>query len=284
MSSQQGNYKLFAIAAGAILILAGCGPQAQKPMKFCPGSKSLEESLSALSLQSQNIRSLRAGGKGRLKYYADGKSHSESFTIRLFMNPPAEIYLQCDKAFMPKAIILGSNEREFWLLITPKEVSSYQWGRWSDSAGAGNLVIGPKTVLEALGIIMAGNKEEVWTENWSLSNEGFFDVLVKHGDNGAITQKVYIYSCDYRISKIEYFDEYGRLAVVTELGKYKQVCEGFSVPTDIKIVNCAEKDEQDLGSVSLELRSVRTKRFSDELRKNIFSRPKPKGFKNVGKI
>ncbi len=283
MSSQQGNYKLFSIIVGAILVLAGCAPQVQKPMELCPGRKSLDESLSALSLQAQNIQPLKAGGEGYLKYYAEGKSHSESFTVKLFVNPPAGIYLQCDKVFMPKAIVLGANEREFWLLITPKEVSSYQWGRWSDSTGISNLTISPKTLLEALGIIMAGG-EEARTENWSLSNEGFFDVLVKHGDNGMITQKVYIYSCDYRISKIEYFDEYGRLAVVTELSKYKQVREGFSVPTDIKIVNCAEKGEQDLGSISLKLKSVKTARFSERRRKYIFNRPEPKGFKNVGKI
>ena len=66
-------------------------------------------------------------------------------------------------------------------------------------------------------------------QDWSLSNEGAFDVLTRR-DRGAITKKVDIYSCEYQVSKIELFDLTGQVAACAELDSYEEVSEGFSVP------------------------------------------------------
>jgi hypothetical protein len=117
-----------------------------------------------------------------LEYYVEGKTkpQRENLSVKLRVNPPAEIYLQGDKPLVSKAIVVASNEREFWLAIRPK-ISLYCWGLWSEQDSGGGLVINPRTLLEALGIeqIDAG-------QDWSLSNEGAFDVLTKR-ERGVVT-------------------------------------------------------------------------------------------------
>jgi len=115
--------KLIPYVSAAILILAGCESRMRQPTKICPGKDSVADALAALKSQSQNVMPLRANGKCRVEYYVEGKEKKqrENFDVRLWANPPVEIYLQGDKALVPKAIVLGSNEREFWLSISPKQ-------------------------------------------------------------------------------------------------------------------------------------------------------------------
>jgi len=181
--------KLIPYVSAVILILAGCDSQIRQPMDVCPGKKSVTEALAALKSQSQNVVPLRANGQCRLEYYVEGKKKQqrEKFEVKLWANPPVEIYLQGDKALVPKAIVLGSNEREFWLSISPKEISTHWWGYWSEQDLSEGLLINPRTLLESLGI---GELET--QQDWSLSNEGPYDVLAKR-DQGVIIKKTGCY-------------------------------------------------------------------------------------------
>lgn len=198
--------------------------------------------------------------------------------MKLWVNPPDEIYLQGDIAFNPKGLIAGSNEQEFWLAIKPKEINSYWWGQWTEKTSTGKLMLSPKIVLDALGIVEIGSEEK-----WSLSNEGAFDVLIKRNEQAAIVKKIYIYnSRDYLIKKIEYFNANGQAAVIAELGRYKEVLKDFFVPTFIKIINRADGEKED--SVQITLGSIKSMSFSDKQRRRLFIRPQPQGFKNIYKI
>lgn len=261
----------------AMLGLAGCAPKMRKPTKICPGAESVFDSLSSLRSRCESAVGMKANGQCRLRYYTEGKPHKENLSLRLWANPPVEVRLQGDASFVPKAIVLGSNEREFWLSIRPKEVSSYWWGEWAEQDGFHKLPLNPEILLEALGIVEIGGEE-----NWSLSNEGAFDVLTKRNDEGVIIRRMYIHSCTYLAWRFEYFDTEGEVVAAAELYKYKKVSEGFSVPTVIKIVKRAEGDKQD--SVRIILRSVRPMAFTEEKRKVIFRRPPIRGFKHVLRI
>lgn len=278
MDYQQYNHRLFVGFAAAILILAGCAPQIQKPAQVCPGKKSAAESLSLLRLRLENTSPLKANGQLRLQYYADEKKHKENFPVKLWGNPPTEIYLQGDVAFDPKGIVLGSNENEFWMAIKLKEISSYWWGRWPEESCPQKLMISPGLVLEALGIVEVGDEE-----NWSLSNEGASDVLTKQ-QGSTRTRKIYINNCDYLVRRIEYFDDDSRAVAVTELDKYKEISKDFFVPSVIKIVNLSEDGGEDLVSVTLNLKSIKPANFNDKQCDRLFTRPQPQGFKHIYKI
>jgi len=140
------------------------------------------------------------------------------------------------------------------------------------------VMISPKTIVEALGIAAVDNDE-----NWSLSNEGVFDVLTKR-DGGTETQKIYIYNCDYRIRRIEYFGVDGQAATVTELDRYKEVSKEFFVPTIIKIVNRAEETIEESVSITLWLRSVKSMNFTEKAQRRLFTRPAPHRFKRIFRI
>lgn len=261
----------------AILLLAGCTSEMQKPMPICPGKASVAEALAALQSQSQNVAPLRAKGQCLLQYYADKKKHKENLTVQVRVNPPFEIYLQGDKALVPKAIILGANELEFWLSIRPK-VSTHWWGLWSEQDNSEAFLINPKTLLEALGI-----GEVDAEQDWSLSNEGPFDILTKR-EQGKIVKKIYIYSCEYRVRRIEFFDSNGQVAARAELDKYTEVSEGFLVPALIKVTTYAPHDAEDSLGITLNLRSIKPAEITEALRSHLFGHPQPQGFKQVYKV
>jgi len=265
--------------AAAILILTGCTPEIQKPTRICPGKETAIEALSALRPHSQNTVPLKANGRCLLEYYAEGKKHKENFPVKLWVNPPAEIYLQGDVAFDPKGIVLGSNENEFWLAIRLKEISSYWWGRWEQINYLDELMISPKLVLEGLGIIAVGSDGN-GDESWSLSKKEFFDVLTKRDDKVGVIKKIYIYNCNYLIRKIEYLDVNRQAQIMVELDKYEQISEKFSVPRIIKITRRGES-VRDLDSVTVRLTSVKPASFSAKQRNLLFTRPEMKGFKHV---
>ena len=280
MNYQRHNLCLYFCFAAAILILVGCAPEVRKPLEICPGKDSVAEAVSALESHWQNMVPLKANGQCLLEYYIEGerKPHKEKFSVKLWVNPPVEIYLQGDATLVPKAIILGSNEREFWLSIRPKEISTYWWGKWSQQDSSETLMINPKTLLEALGIAAVDAES-----NWSLSNEGVFDVLTKR-ERGVVVKKIYVYSCDYLVRKIEYFDVHGQVAVVAELDKYKQVLEGFFVPAGIKIIKRAGDNPEDSLSITLDLKFIKPAKITAKQQNVLFNRPQPRGIKRVIRI
>jgi len=272
--------KLIPYIAAAIVVLAGCAPQIRQPLEVCPGKASVAEALAALQSHSQNVVPMRANGQCRFEYYVEGKKkpQRENFDVRLWVNPPVEIYLQGDKALVPKAIVLGSNERQFWLSIRPKEISTHWWGNWAEQDLSEGLVINPRTLLESLGI------EEVEAQqDWSLSNEGPYDIIAKRQE-GIVIKKIYIYSCDYRVRKIEFFDRDGQAVADAELEKYKEVSDGFSIPSSIKIKTYAQETGEAPLSITLNLKSIKPATITELRRKALFGLPKPRGFKHMYRI
>jgi len=272
-------YLLFSVTV--VLISASCAPQIQRPMGACPGAESVRDSLSLLRLRSQNAVPLKANGQCRLQYYdAAGRKHNENFSVKLWMNPPTGIYLQGDIAFDAKGIVLGSNEDEFWLAMKPKAINSYWWGRWSEEGRIEKLMISPKLLLEAFGITAVGSEKKD-REGWSLSTEWAFDVLTRR-EEGTETQKIYIEACNYLVRRIEYFDA-GRTVAVAELGKYKEIVAGFSIPAFIKIVTQGD-ESKDTVSITFDLKSIKPASITLNQRRRLFTRPEPRGFEHIYKI
>jgi hypothetical protein len=249
-------------------------------MEICPGKGTVTDALATLQSQSQNIVPLRANGQCRLEYYVEGKKKQqrENFEVKLWVNPPAEIYMQGDKALVPKAMVLGSNEREFWLSIRPKEISTYWWGYWSEQDLSEGLVINPRTLLESLGI------GEVETQqDWSLSNEGPYDIIAKKQDD-VVIKKIYIYSCDYRVRRIEFFNRDGQAVAGAELDRYEEVSDGFFIPSLIKVTTYAQETGESSLSITLDLKSIKPATINEPQRNVLFKLPQVRGFTNVYRI
>ena len=272
--------KLIPYIPAVILILAGCESRIRQPMEICPGKDSVADALAALQSQSQNIVPLRANGQCRLEYYVEGKKkpQRENFEVKLWVNPPVEIYLQGDKALVPKAIVLGSNEREFWLSIRPKEISTHWWGYWSEQDLSEGLVINPRTLLESLGI------GEVETQqDWSLSNEGPYDIISQR-ERDVVIKKIYVFSCDYRARRIEFFNRDGQIVAGAELDKYKEVSDGFFIPSLIKVTTYAQETGESSFSITLDLKSIKPATITEPRRNVLFKHTPPKGITTVYRI
>jgi len=278
VSSQRYKHRFFYVIALAILILTGCGPQISDSMRLCPGKADVAEAVWTMADHRKNVRPFKGSGQCLWQYYDadDEKPHKENFTVKLWVNPPSEIYLQGDVAFDGKGIVLGSNEDEFWLSIKP-EISSYWWGRWAQQDSFANIKINPKLMLEAFGMAAVENEE-----NWSLSGEDAFDVLTKRDEQKTIVKKIYVDSCDYLVRRIEYFDANEQASVIVELDKYKQVLRDFFVPTVAKIINRTEENREN--SLRITLKSVKLVNFTEKTQRRLFTRPESGRFKHIYKI
>jgi len=278
--SRRMSRELLSFLAVLLSTAAGCAPKMQKPLAVCPGKLSTADALAVLRSNVQKAVPFRASGQCLLKYYVEGKNkpQSESLDVKLWANPPMEVYFQGEKALIGKAVVLGSNDREFWLAISPKEISLYCWGLWAEQDSPEGPAINPGTLLESLGIGQAGTGE-----GWSLSNEGAFDILTKR-ERGAITRKMYVYSCDYRVRKIEFFGADGRVAARAELDDYQEVANGFFVPAVIKIATQGRDRRQDALNVTLNPDSIKRAEITEARRKALFDLPSQKGFANVRRI
>jgi hypothetical protein len=238
------------LCAVIMFILSGCGNNIQKPLPVCPGKSNVTEALAALTLQSENMVPLFTNkGSFSIEIYDKDQMRKQHLKIRiLLIKPPSEIYMQAAAGVVEKAMVLGSNETEFWFEIKP-ELSSYWWGLWSQQNSDTGILINPKTLLEALGIAQMDTNA-----NWSLSNEQGYDVLTKTVQ-GNVTKKIYIYCCDYRIKKIEYYDNQGKPVALAKLGKYREVSPGFFIPFSIAI-NSMSKNIEETFNLEITLDSI----------------------------
>ncbi len=257
--------------------VAGCPPKVEL-LPICPGKQSAAEAVRELRSRAERAGPLRANGQCRMEFNTRNKKHPENFPVKLWVNPPAQFYLQGDVAFDARGIVVGSNSEEFWLWIRPKEISGYWWGRWSDGAKLERLVISPRMVLEGLGI--ASVDADDGQGAWSLSNRGPYDILTRRGEDGCVVKKLYVAACDYFVRKIEYFDAAGKVSAFVELSRYIQAGEDFSIPTVIKITN-HQAGGDDSARITLNPGSVKVMTFNRKQLDYLFKRPEPSGFKQV---
>lgn len=265
------------LCAVIVFFLSGCAGTITKPLSVCPGKSNAAEALDALQSQSQNKIPLFARGNCSIKYYENNEEKKQHLSIKVFLiKPPSEIYIQASAGVVDKAVVLGSNAKEFWLEAKPEQISKYWWGLWSEQNHDAGIMINPRTLLEALGIAEIDTDEE----GWSLSNEGAFDVLTKTSQNATI-KKIYIYCCDYRIRKIEYFDNHGVPSAVAQLDDYRELSQGLFIPFKIVINSMSEIIEDSL-VVNLTLESV--KPATEKQQKFSIVRSQPKGFDHIYRV
>ena len=264
------------VLAAGILVLAGCAGRMQKTPSPCEGKKTTAEAIEALNQRCKMTRPIRAAGQCLLRYHAEGKEHKENFPVKLWFNPPDEIYLQGDIAFNAAGLVIGSNAEEFWFWLKPKEISTYWWGKWSQAGVWNRLAISPTVMLEAFGDV------NVRQGDWALSRSGDFDLLSLYNEQNALLQKVYIERCDYVVAKVERLDAAGDVFFKAQFADYEKISEGFFVPKQIKMTAVSNDANED--SVEISLVSVQPTQLSEQQRQRLFVRPKPLGFDHVYKI
>jgi len=147
-------------------------------------------------------------------------------------------------------------------------MSAYYWGAWNEAQNVEGLMVSPQVVLEAFGIVQHDDGADA--NDWSLTNEAEYDVLVQHGDADRVLKRVYIYTCDYLVRKIEYFGADGQIIAVAQLGGYKPLAEGFHVPTDILVKATAPDGRED--TIDIKLSSIKAKELSEQARRQVFTR------------
>ncbi len=258
------------------IFVIGCGGPKIEKFSICPGKAILKDSIAALG-QTEKVTPFRASGQCLATVYEENKRRKEEFSIKVWFNPPSELRLFGDIAFNARGLDIGSNADEFWFAAKPKELgNSFMWGKWIEQQGF-ITGIGPKILLDAFGSI-----DLKQTGDFSLSNEGPFDVLtLKNQDR--IVKKIYIYCCDYRIRKIEYFNDAGKLSIVVELSNYSIELDGSTFASQLLIRLIHEDRKED--SFRILFKTVSAFEYTNEKREAYFRKPANiEGFEHVYQI
>lgn len=258
------------------VFLIGCaGPKIEK-FGICPGKTTLQNSIAALE-KNGKVLPFRASGQCFATVYENDKKRKEEFSIKVWFNPPGELRLFGDIAFNARGLDIGSNAKEFWFAAKPKELgTSFTWGQW-DQQQEFVTNLGPKILLDAFGGIDFDRDA-----GWLLSNEGPFDILTRKSE-GRIVKKIYIYCCDYRVRKIEYFDDKGGLSIVLELSNYSIRFDGLSFASQmlLRLVHPGQKED----SFRINFGTVSAFEYTSEKREAFFQKPTNlEGFKHVYQI
>lgn len=269
-----------AVIFASVALLAGCAARPER-LPVCPGKATVEEALETLAANARAAVPLRTRGEAMLTYHVPDKRTAQrhNLLLQVRFDPPDEIYVQGSVSMNPRVVIMGSNREQFWLAISVEEVSNYYLGDWAEAKGVEGQVIGmsPQVVLEAFGILSEPNAA-FDPGSWALSNKGPYDILTRRDETGRMLKRVYVYACDYRVYKIEYFDPRGKVVAVAQLGAYEAV-EGFHVPTQIRIVSTAPDGRKD--SMEIELSGLRPYEFNDRQRQEFFDPPDADRYENV---
>jgi hypothetical protein len=268
---------LFLLCSAIAVVLVGCQPEKPEPVRQCPGKGSTEQALDALQVSASQLRPFVAYGGGQVSFYEEKKSKPRNEkipTIKLWFEPPGNMRFWGDVAFNPRGLDVGSNEREFWLAAKPKEIGNvYIWGLWSKQTDATEMMLSPKVLLQALGVIEARDEQV-----WSFLPHKSGDVLNLYNADGRIVRKVHIDNCQYRISSIDFYSHKQELTTTLRLGNYRDI-EGMFVPAEITIVNHNYDGTED--TFEIRLKSIRPE---DKIKKGIFERPDTKGFEEIDQI
>jgi hypothetical protein len=256
-----------------LVFIAGCvGPKAEK-LAICTGRATLQDSLASLDSNTAQIKPFRANGQCFATDNEKGKKHKEEFSFKLWFNPPSELRLFGDVVFNARGLDIGCNETEFWFAARPKELgNSFWWGKWSEQKNtfAG---FGSKMLLESLGKITIASPQD-----WSLSNEGPFDILTEQSQ-GKIVKKIYVYCCDYRIRKIEYFNE-GNVSAVLELKNYREIFDGSLFPSELMLQDFNYEGKESL--IRIVFGTVKGYEYTSQKRTAYFERPTDlNGFEHI---
>lgn len=276
-----GSVFVRALLCVFIAVLVGCRTGTEG-LRVCPGKANVEEALRTLEANAATAVPMRTKGEAMLVYHVPEKRTAErnNLLLEVRYEPPADIYVQGDVSVKPKVVIMGSNPDQFWLALSVEDISDYYLGDWSEVRGAEGQMVGmsPQVVLQAFGILGDPN---AWGEpdSWTLANKGPYDILTGRDESGRTVKRVFVYACDYRVYKIEYFDLGGKVIAVAQLGAYEPVKEGFYVPTQIRIVSTAPDGRKD--SMDIKLSGLKPYEFNDRQREVFFHPPAAAKYENV---
>jgi len=262
----------------AVIFLCGCEEPLEIPVRKCPGKATVSESIQALNNTSSQVQPFIAYGKGLVRSYDQDKKKYEKndiSAIKIWFEPPDKFRFWGDVVFDNKGLDVGSNESEFWFTARPKELGNiYIWGLWSQQDNEDNLLLSPKIMRQAFGLIETENEK-----GFSLIPGQYQDALIQRDGENRIIKKIYIENCDYRVVKVEYYDADQKVFAVLELAGHKIINEKMTIPTKLQIINPGDDGNAD--TISITLKSIKPQ---DKMKEAFFIRPPTKRFKNIYKL
>ncbi len=264
-----------------LFFLTGCGQPMVKdrPVQICPCGEVNKDPQAVLNMLKQDKPAVRARGKVRFTYYEKGKliEKEEPDFLMIFV-PSYYLYFKAD-ILGQEVILLGANQREYWLRFKPKEIDSYIWaerdsGRYGRDCLFSDMSVSPEIIFDVMGIIER-------TPEMYFNVEDGFEVVTLEDALGGVIKKIYISCCDNRISRIEYFDVFkNRIAVAETYGYAGADVKGY--PGRIRVEQSGRSGNKSV--MEMRFSGKREYEPTKKAMEKLFTRPEPAGIGDVYKV
>lgn len=255
--------------------LTGC-PRPVEPVgpSIVASMGNIQAAAEALKAHKSNVKPLIANADVKISFFKDGKPKEENADANLAFDPPRNLFFRAKRLGI-EVIWAGSNDEQFWFRMKPKEISQYFSGTWKQlDKCSSNLLISPESMLDALGMVTVDS-------SWKFKDINGQDVLVKLGADNLINKRIFINRNGYLVSRIEYYDKYGIMAVAVDMADYTPIARGSKIPKKIDITS------YDLGEMAAKVKiTLKNPKFltPDKIREKTFLKPDSKGFDSVFKM
>jgi hypothetical protein len=269
----------FAFCLLPLTFLCGCQPQVEL-LTPCPGKASVTAAIDGLNARTNNALPLKASGRCTIEFHdEDGKRRRESFPAIIRTMPPNGLYFQ-GNLIIPKGIVLGTSDEEFWLWIKLKEVDSF-WSGPNAGCVSTALIVSPASILESLGYVSLAPEN---SGGYSFMHKPPYDVVTVRDDKGRVAKRLWFYTCDSSPRKIEYFDPDGKPGLVATLSHYATVSGEFAVPTQIELAAYRHPGQPERISIKLNKDTLAVFEPTARQAEVLFTKPDPAGVGHIFRL
>ncbi|NLX05145.1 MAG: hypothetical protein GXY33_08380 [Phycisphaerae bacterium] len=209
------------------LWMAGCAPQ--RPFE----PLSTAEAVTRAERELQPLRSFRSKG-GNLGVLLTDEKGSHRFPLgglNVLFDGPKSLYLSASVPGTPAALLIGSNEEQYWLGIKP-QVSTLWWGRWKyvDQPCNEWRLAAPNRLVEALGQVNIRDLSGQYLGPVVQNRKPFHVLMYLAVDDEGfwyIAREIYLDPNDrLSVAKIMYLDPQGQADMEMRFADYRFVEDG----------------------------------------------------------
>lgn len=246
MCSRPGDLSCGTPARTVLVLLAltlciGC--ESQRQLGPVPPPITRQEALARYNAHVLSIAPFRA----KVKYWKvkfrdkDGKTHNyDGNGLKVYYHPSrisdghGQFYLQLDNLFLKRAMVIGSNEQQFWVYSKAEE--SGGWGKYihRGKACAENLSVDPEMLLQLIGLRPIPTNVNQYPL-YEVGAEENFIRYVKLSDDGLeVAWKITFDRRSDLPLRIAVYDKQGKIVQQSRLGDYHQLGDAM-LPGDIVI-------------------------------------------------
>ncbi len=253
------------LAALIMIFLSGCAQQAEKEqVTYQPPATSKTELINRIKSGQQGLFGFAARASAEAHLIAENRKEKLS-SVKAYFSDDNHILIKAGHTF-GTAVVLGTNERNFWFSMDFGDIDEFYYGKNEKLASCGAAGLKTLPAKEAFGIIDTEGLEDA--QLFFEENSYGLEVV---GEDGKL-QRSYIFSNrTNRLKEIDYYQDKA-VALSVKFSDYQDFNGKTHLPREITIFSLSESIELKFSISRLAKISL-----SASQREKLYSMPAPDG-------